>query len=364
MALYNFLNHYVKTSPDAGSLLRLAQFTKEYKKSMTQELSIPATILTPPLLDGKEQDLIEVYVMLLVKKMDEWTANLMRTEVNDFLQREAQPEVDVDGYYGMQGAVILFQMLNQQIDLALDSNQGAILLRIVEELNRVTKGIQQQWMKLLDSELKKATGDKVVDVKPGFVEYAMALANDQIKSADFTEALNIRLEPLVSNKYKNQINEKLNDTMDGFLDVAKKCVQVLIDIIFHDLKPAVKSLLSTAWYVEDPMAQMIDTLRDYMDDYQSHLNTNLFELLIEDIIDTFLIHYLVAIRKCSKLKIPAAVNKMKEDQNQAFTFFANYKPRRELEGYFDVFDSVLKLISSSKMMVYLDVRVHLLSHFL
>lgn len=323
---------------------------------MTHELSIPTSVLQPPLLDGKEQELIEVYVTLIVRKMDEWTANLMKTEISDFLDREAQPEVDADDHYGMQGAIILFQMLNQQVDLALDSNQGAILSRVVEEMNRVAKAIQVRWMELLDSELKK-TLDKAADSPPGFAEYTIALANDQIKSADFTEAMNLRLEPLVSTKYKSQISDRLNDTMDGYLDVAKKCVQVLIDIIFYDLKSAVKSLLSSEWYNGDHVAEIILTIGDYLLDYQSHLNENLFELLIEDIIDTFLVYYLVAIRKCSKLKIPAAVNKIRDDINRAFAFFVNYKSRKELEGYFDVLESVLKLINSSKMMVYLDVRI-------
>lgn len=323
---------------------------------MTQEFKISSVLLEPALLDGKEQDLIEVYVTLIVRKMEEWTANLMRTEVDDFLTRRASPDLDVDGQYGMQGAIILFQMLNQQIDLALDSNQGAILMRVVEELNRVTKSIQAQWIELLATELKRFM-EKPDEMALGFVEYAMALANDQIKSADFTEALNSRLEPLVSSKYKSQISDRLNDTMDGYLDVAKKCVQVLIDVIFKkDLVASFKVLLTERWYSEDPMAAIIFTMRDYVDDYREHLNMNLFELLMEDMIDTFLIQYLVAIRKCSKLRIPQAVNRMREDKAQAFDFFVQFKSQRELEGYFDVLEAVLKLISSSKMMVYLDVR--------
>ena len=354
-ALYDFLANYVKTTPDARSLLRLAQFTKEYKKSITKELSIAEDLIQPPLLDGKEQDLIEDYLRLIVKKMEEWTATLMKTETAEFLKREEPPEIDADGYYGMQGAVIFFQMMNQQVDLALDSNQGLILARVVEEANAVMRKTQVDWIKLLEGEFKKQV-EKPDEVSGGLVEYAIALANDQIKSADFTETLTLRLEPLVSNKYKGIITDKLNEAMDGYLDVAKKCVQILIDVIFNDLKPATKSLLTTGWYLTDPMTQIIETIKDYMEDYRSHLNTNLFELLVEDIIDTFLITYLTAIRRCSKLKVPQAVDRIREDIKKAFDFFSIYKSRKELAGYFDVLDSVLTLISASKMMVFLDVR--------
>ncbi|KAM0749392.1 exocyst complex component Sec6 [Meredithblackwellia eburnea MCA 4105] len=353
-AMYEFLATWVKSGPDAGSLLRLAQYTKEYKTTMMKELEVPEDFLQPPLLDGKEQDLIEDYFKLIVRKMDEWSSNLMKTEVSDFKRREQPPEIDADGFYGMQGAVILFQMLNQQVDLALDSNQGSILARVVEEANRVMRDIQSQWIKVLEADFKMQV-EKPDQVPAGLVEYVMALANDQIKSADFTEGLNLRLEPLVSNKYKTIIADKLNDAMDGFLDVAKKCVQVLIDVVFNDLKPATKALHSPSWYVDDPMTQIIETLKDYMvEDYQTHLNPNLFELLIEDIIDTFLINYLAAIRRSPKLRIPQAVDRMRDDINKAFDFFSLYKSRKELESYFDVLESVLTLISASKMMVFLD----------
>ncbi|GAA6035623.1 hypothetical protein JCM8097_004933 [Rhodosporidiobolus ruineniae] len=372
-ALYDFLFQYAKSGPDAATLLRLSQFTKEYKSTMVKELEVDPEWLQPPLLDGNEAHLIDDYFSLVSKKMDEWTDNLMRTEVDDFVKRQAPPEEDADGYYSMQGAVILFQMLNQQVDLALDSNQAAVLARVVDEANRVMRGVQQRWLKLLDQEYRKqvTAQDKgnFDDVVEGLVEYVMALANDQIKSADFTEALNNRLEPLVSSKYKGPIADKLNDAMDGYLDVAKRCVQVLIDVVFHDLRPATKLLVqpNSAWYTalppskrtaedpQGPMEQIILTLEDYMvDNYQAHLNPNLFDLLIEDLLDTFLITYLVAVRKAGKLKMPQAVDRMRQDVDQAFRFFEQYKPKKELEGYFDVLESVLTLMSASRMMVFLD----------
>ncbi|GAA5833074.1 hypothetical protein JCM11251_006505 [Rhodosporidiobolus azoricus] len=374
-ALYDFLADYVKSGPDASTLLRLSQFTKEYRSTMIKELEIDPSWLEPPLLDGNESSLIDGYFDLVSKKMDEWTANLMKGEVDDFVKRENQPEEDADGYYSMQGAVILFQMLNQQVDLALDSNQAAVLARVVDEANRVMRGVQRRWLGLLDQEyrkhttaLEKGNPDALVG---GLAEYVMALANDQIKSADFTEALNNRLEPLVSNKYKGPIADKLNDAMDGFLDVAKRCVQILIDVVFLDLRPATKQLLQpgSSWYTalppskriggedqqQTPMEQIVLTLKDYMvEDYQAHLNPNLFDLLIEDMLDTFLITYLVAVRKAGKLKMPQAIERMRADIDMAFEFFLQYKQKNELEGYFDVLETVLTLMSASRMMVFLD----------
>lgn len=101
------------------------------------------------------------------------------------------------------------------------------------------KQTQATWTSLIASELKKQI-ERPEEVPGGLVEYVMALANDQVKSADFTEALLARLEPLVSEKYRVPISENLNEAMDGYLDVAKGAVKMLIDVAFNDVKPAVK----------------------------------------------------------------------------------------------------------------------------
>ncbi|KAG6857436.1 hypothetical protein H0H87_003503 [Tephrocybe sp. NHM501043] len=349
------LNMTIKTlaasSPEASSLLTLFEWLKEYKQSM-KELNVPPDLLEPPLLDGKEQSLIEDYLQLIVRKLDEWSANLLKSEIAEFTRREEPPEVDSDGLYGMQGAVILFQMVNQQVDLATESGQGAILARVVSETNRVMKGIQDQWVKTIETEFKKQI-EKPEEVEGGLVEYCIALANDQIKSADFAEAVLARLEPLVSEKYRVTITERLNDAIDGYLDVAKKCTQTLIDMVLNDLKPATKGLFQQVWY-DGIMVQIVETMRDYMTDYQSYLNPSLLELLIEDLLDAFLVLYLNSLANSPKLKMPAATDRIREDVGLAFGFFSTLKPAKEVEQYFEVIEMILALLEASKDMVFLS----------
>lgn len=108
-SLYDFVKTIVETEPEAGSLLVIHQFCKEYHKNMTKELEIPPELLEPKILDGKEGELIDSYLDLVKRKLEEWTSNLMKTEVRDFTLRETEPDVDADGQYLMQGAPIMFQ---------------------------------------------------------------------------------------------------------------------------------------------------------------------------------------------------------------------------------------------------------------
>ncbi|KAI6024087.1 exocyst complex component Sec6-domain-containing protein [Pisolithus microcarpus] len=344
------LKRLVASEPEASILLHLHAWLKEYKKSM-KELNVPPELIEPPLLDGEEQNLIEDYLKLIVKKLDEWSANLMKTEIREFTTRTNPPEVDSDGLYGTQGAVILFQMVNQQIDAATESGQGAILARVVEEVNRVMRSIQDRWSKVVDSEFKKQV-EKPEEVMGGLAEYCLALANDQVKSADNTEALLGRLEPLVSEKYRAPISDKLNDAIDGNLDVAKKCIQTFIDIIFNDVKPATKQLFQPSWY-DGVIEQVIVTMKDYMSD-QPFIKPALFELLVDYLIDAFLVTYLTALANCSKLRMPDATERIKEDISAVFAFFGEYKPDKELEGCFEVVEMILAMLEASKSMAFLS----------
>lgn len=351
-ALNVTIKKLVESEPGASVLLELYNWLKSYKADM-KELNIPPELLEPALLDGKEQSLIEDYVQLIIKKLDEWSANLMKTEVGEFTTRAEPPEIDADGMYGMQGAVILFQMVNQQIDLATESGQGAILARVVTETNRVMRGVQETWVRSVEAEFKKQT-EKPEEVASGLMEYCIALANDQIKSADYTEALLARVEPLVSDKYRVPISEHLNSAFDGYLDVARKCTQTLIDMMFNDLRPATKTLFQPVWYEGDVMAQVVATLRDYMEDYQSYLNPSLLDLLVDDLIESFLVTYLTAIANASKLKMPTAANKIGDDIEAVFSFFAGYKKREELEASFDIMNLVLAMLEASKDLIFLS----------
>lgn len=357
-ALYDFTKSYSSSGDaEAGALLALTTFTKEYKKNMTKELEIPAELTEPPLLDDNIQSLVDEYLKLISKKMEEWTQNLMKSETQLFLERTEPPEEDADHMYTMQASVIMFQMVNAQVDFAIDSGQGAVLSSVVQESAKVMMSTQTQWLTLVKKEFHKQHSSKAEDVQGGLVEYTISLANDQVKSADFVEGLTNKLEGLVSEKYRQSITESLTAAMDGYLDVAKNCVQALIEAVFNDLKPALKMLFGNAWYSEtgeDPMVLIIETIKDYVVDYQAHLNPNLFELLIDDMVDSFLIAYLNGLRKASKLRIPLAIERIRSDVRSSYSFFVTYKSPTELKAYFKVLEHVVAVLSASRTMFFLD----------
>lgn len=345
------------TEPEASAMLTLYQFTQEYTSTMKGELDIPLEWLQPTLLEDKEQSIIDDYLSLITRKIDEWTANLMSDEVRGFVSRTEAPEKGSEGLYGLHYAAILFQMLTQQCDLAADSNQGAILVKAVSHSVQAMIHSQATWSRVVETEFAKVANAKSPeDVTPGLTEYVIALCNDLISSADMAESLGKRFESLVSTKYKAGIREEVDNAVNGYLDVSARCGSILVQFVFEDLKPAVKDLFSyPAWYSEPVCTTIVETMRDYLSDYAELLNPNFFEArLLPDLIDRFLIAYLGSLRRTTKLRMPIAGERMKLDISEFKTMISIWlREETEWQEKAGVLDLILSLLTSSSSMVFL-----------
>lgn len=350
---YDLLNEMVQQDLDAGTILRLLRFVRDYYTTMSTRLGVTEELLEPQLLDGQEQSLVDEYLKLVRRKLVEWTSNLMQSESRDFVQRENPPEMSPDGQFGLSGAVDLFQIINQQIDVAADANQGKLLYLVVNECHKVMKDSQSFWKKLLFSELQKQL-DQLEDVPEGFVEYVMALANDQIKCSDFANDILMRVPPIVDANYKSQVEDKLSTAIDGYLQIAASAREALLEVTFGDIKPVFADLFTTRWYEQPLIPSVIETLKDYCNDF-THLNKFIFDKLIHDMLDRFLMLYLEAMRhKNAKFQMQTCLEKIENDVRLSFNFFAKYTSVKEMEERFDVIEKVHNLFKSNRRMIFVD----------
>lgn len=350
---YDLLNEMVQQDLDAGTILRLLRFVRDYYTTMSTRLGVTEELLEPQLLDGQEQSLVDEYLKLVRRKLVEWTSNLMQSESRDFVQRENPPEMSPDGQFGLSGAVDLFQIINQQIDVAADANQGKLLYLVVNECHKVMKDSQSFWKKLLFSELQKQL-DQLEDVPEGFVEYVMALANDQIKCSDFANDILMRVPPIVDANYKSQVEDKLSTAIDGYLQIAASAREALLEVTFGDIKPVFADLFTTRWYEQPLIPSVIETLKDYCNDF-THLNKFIFDKLIHDMLDRFLMLYLEAMRhKNAKFQMQTCLEKIENDVRLSFNFFAKYTSVKEMEERFDVIEKVHILLESNRRMIFVD----------
>jgi predicted house-cleaning noncanonical NTP pyrophosphatase (MazG superfamily) len=353
--VYETIKNIVASEPDAATIIKILEWIKTYRSTMHREMGFPESKLVPPLLDGKESVLIDDYLHIIIRKVEEWMDNLSNTEKKEFMERTTSPDEDADGKYISGGAAIMFQMISQQIDVAADSGQGRVLVAVVEECVRVMKNRQSEWTELLQSEIKKQI-ETPEEVPVGLVEYTIALANDQILCADYTEAILARTEPLVSSKYKAKISNGFSQSIDGFLDLAKFCVSIILQSVFNDLKPALSSIFTSSWYGGNELSRVVATLQEYTEDFQAHLNEYLFETLMDDMLVQFLKAYVLASRnKQAKFKMPLAIDQIRNDVRLAYGFFSQFIAGNVVQEYFRIFELMMTILQSTRQSFSADL---------
>ena len=88
---------------------------------------------------------------------------------------------------------------------------------------------------------------------------------------------------------------------------------------------------------------------DYKSDYQTYLNSSPLALLVEDMLDAFLVVYLAALGNTQKLGMPpAVVERIKDYASEAVEFFSTLKSGKELKSSFEVAEMVFSLFEVSK----------------
>lgn len=347
---------------EASALLELYRYSQQYRARMLADRTeIDPVWLDPALLGEREMSVISDYVGLIISKIDEWTATLMHDEVTAFVLREKAPEENGSGMYHLSASVILFRMINQQVEISREAEDPDVVMRVIEHACLVLRNCQATWLQIVQQEFKKQTEAKrPEDVTGGLVEYLIALANDQLASADHSQELLQRAEAILPGQFKARMRETIDNTLNGFLDVSKHCTQLLVELVLFDLYPAFKDLFTfPAWYVEGTTAAIIETVRDYADDYAARLDPNLFDVLSDDLVTRLITTYLVTLRRSARLRMPKAAERFQADISELTGLFMSFRPAAEVEQRVEVLQMMCvsadshAILSSSPTMVFL-----------
>lgn len=291
------LKQIIEMEPETEVILKILDYDKKYAAFLKQ-MGFKKSEISLVIGDDQKERLLHDYKELLVSKMRDWMGNLRRTEEEMFLAREAPPDTDEDGLAGFQGSNVVFKMFMQQAGVAADSGQGLVLAGTIESFCQILINRQGAWASLargqceLYAQVNSGATDEILP--GGLVEYIAALANDQIRGADFLESMKTKYVKMVSKKYASSMSESLDKAIDGFIGLARECLEILVAIMMDDVKEPFSQIFTKKWYDDGglQMRQVTDTVDEYMVDIQPLLNPMLFEILVELLIDAVLLRYL------------------------------------------------------------------------
>ena len=336
-------------------ILTLFRWVDDYYRGLRERLGIQETSLTPQLLPTAQRDRLNGdYLQMVRDRAGEWARNIMITEAREFRARREPPETEDGGKYGTSGPVILFKMLNQQIDVARAATDGRLLAHLSAEIHTILAEFQRKYEELAEEEGRryldyvmnppapkenpedddqegKQGGDQAQEdeVPGGLVEYLMAAINVQYKCSEFTMQLTDRFKAeLRLGDYIQEIEERLTLAENGFRNAGKKIIAVLLSVAFFDLTPVFQDLFTLRWLEGSGGRLLMDataTLGDYCRDFQTHLQGFFFNRLMYECLDRLLQAYIEAMfSKGSSFRQRAEVGRaMDADIKEIGDFFSN-----------------------------------------
>ncbi|EFR03903.1 hypothetical protein MGYG_06901 [Nannizzia gypsea CBS 118893] len=323
----------------AANMLAIINWSEKYYKKM-KKLGWEASDLVPNVLDDREGELVQDWRNLIVKALDEWMDRMFNTDKRAFLDRDMDSlDTNPDGYFRTKTLGDMWRMLHEQLLAAGASQRTDVAEGVVDAMFRSLKTRQSMWQTMLDEECAKyktPTIDQPESLQQ-FQDWLIAVANDQIACIDDNDAsgqlghltrFNRDFEPLVTDKYLTaQAANEVSILRDGYVDLGTHCISVFIDLIFSvDFRTTLPEFFTQKWYGEFAMKRMISTFEDYISDYHSVLHPSLRDILVEEISDELLVHYLSCVRnKGAKFRRQDPyTEKFKDDILTVFGFFQKF----------------------------------------
>ncbi|KAL8834625.1 MAG: hypothetical protein Q9170_003673 [Blastenia crenularia] len=336
-------------------MLSIIDWSEKYYSKMTK-LGHDQTTLQPHVLDSREAELVREYRQLIVKSVDEWMDRMYTIDRKSFLDRKPDSlDTNSQGYFRTKTLGDMWRMLKEQTSVASSSGRGDVAEGVFDSMFRALKTRQSAWQKLVDSESQKYSSPPFDgEGMQVFQDWLVAIANDQIACIDDNEAesqlgyltlFQRDLEPLVSQKYMTHAASELDSLRDGFVDLGTHCITTFVSLIFKvDFRSTVAEFFTPKWYNEYAMKRITTTFDDYIGDYCKVLHHSLLDILIEELADELLVHYLSSVRnKGVKFRrSDPFTEKFKDDVLTAFEFFQNLNGKPELAGLVTVDFSVIK----------------------
>ncbi|KAJ2356497.1 SNARE-binding exocyst subunit S6, partial [Coemansia erecta] len=297
--------------------------------------------------------LAQEYLDIASKKIREWISNLMRTENESFVSRQDAPSMGEDGLYVTGGSIYLFEIVNQNIELVIEAQRAKLLCDLVAECNKVFQDISKQWRELLAAEKTKQI-DAPETAAEGLVDYTMALANEQIRSVVQAETIRDETGERLTRAHQERFKTELSQTMDIFMNVAEAATQTLADIVFSDLRPITAVLFTAEWYQDDLLQPVIETLKDYCQDFHDHLDKYLYRRLMQDLLSRFALSYVDAVAGKIKLHKGQATEKLNLEMHRASKFFKEHMDGAAVSETLNIVRILISLIDSTPAMIFLE----------
>ncbi|TKC39061.1 hypothetical protein EI555_017341, partial [Monodon monoceros] len=218
-------------------------------------------VLEPLLSPDVVAELLDTYMSTLTSNIIAWLRKALETDKKDWV-KETEPEADQDGYYQTTLPAIVFQMFEQNLQVAAQISEDLktkVLVLCLQQMNSFLSRYREEAQLYKEEHLRKRQHPHC------YVQYMIALINN---------CWTLR-ESIVSLKRKylqHDTDEGVSlsqPSMDGLLDaIAEEGCSSLLEEVFLDLEQHLNELMTKKWLLGSNAVDIICvTVEDYFNDF-------------------------------------------------------------------------------------------------
>lgn len=324
------------------------------------ELNIGIASIGPLLESNVINQLQQQYLSNMATNYVEWMQNTLEKEREDWSNGMA-PEEDQDGFFHTDTPVIIFQMIDQNLQVTKTISQALTHKALILSMDQVAKygvmyreAIRQFKNKTLEDRSKV----------PFFTNYMITIVNN---CSIFVELA----QQMKQHYWQNDFNKEESSTQFNFLlktfqDLRDEVCEFILEEAFLDLESHFQNLFTTTWatnLAHSPVGTICVTLKDYFGDYV-HLREKNFESVISKAENLVAKRYISALLQRKIIfktdeERRSAGNKILEEVNEIKSLFCKIAPKlaNRVDSPLDTIKSLAEVLKTDLEILSLELPI-------
>ncbi|XP_044309193.1 exocyst complex component 3 isoform X1 [Varanus komodoensis] len=319
--------------------------------------------LKPLLSEEVVNELLGKYMSTLTSNIIGWLRKALETDKKDWL-KENEPESDQDGYYQTTLPAIVFQMFEQNLQVASQISEDLktkVLLLCLQQMSSFLSRYKEEAHLYKEEHLKNR------QFHPCYVQYMIAIINNCQTFKDSIISLKKKYLTPKMEEFVTSCHACIDAVLD---DVAKEGCSSLLDEVFIDLEPHLNELMTRKWLAGSNAVDTICvTVEDYFNDfariktpYKKKMTTECHRRVVVEYIQAIMLKRITF--KNAEERREGAERMNREAEQFKFLFRKLTKESEEnTEGLCDVIEAIAEVFKlTDPSLLYLEVSTLVSKH--
>ncbi|XP_065898637.1 exocyst complex component 3-like [Dysidea avara] len=261
----------------ARDIIFLRLWVRELREQLL-ELGFDLDNYGPLIQPNSEKDLEVTCLDQVRSSVQEYITRMLNTEKEDWCSSKP-PESDINGHYHTGIALVLFQMVDQNIS-AMASLGTDTKLKVLQICLDALQEFQTSYKALVEAYNKESISEAQY-----FIFYMVSITNNCNACVEFVHDLRDRFrQELNEIILEENLEKSFKQIHHGFDEISSMSINFLLDIVFGNLTPVLDSLLNRQKWLQSPgniMETVAATFQDYNGEFHHLKQKHHSALMIE-----------------------------------------------------------------------------------